>query len=324
MRAVAFTGAGGNNVVEMVDRVEPIPGDDEVLIGVRYAGLNPADLQQRAGRYPPPPGTIADIPGLEVAGTVLSHGGSVLEWQVGDRVMGLIGGGGLADRVVAHRRHLVRVPESISEMSAAAIPEAFITAHDAIRTQARLAMGETLLVQGANGGVGSAAVQIGVAAGARVIGTSRSTAGREFVESLGGEAISPENCVAQVEQLTSSRGVDVILELVGAPNLPADVLALREKGRIVVIGIGGGTEAKLSLDALLAKRATVFGSGLRYRSLEEKALAVRNFEREVLRALSLGALVAPVDRAFPAAQARAAFDYLETASKLGKVLLQFD
>lgn len=324
MRAVAFTGAGGNGVVELVNRADPVPGDDEVLIGVRHAGLNPADLQQRAGRYPAPPGTVADIPGLEVAGTILSHGGSVAEWKVGDRVMGLIGGGGLADRVVAHRRHLVRVPDAINEKCAAAVPEAFVTAHDAIRTQARLVMGETLLVQGANGGVGSAAVQIGIAAGARVIGTSRSAAGRAFVESLGGEAISPHDCVAQINELTGGEGVDVILELVGAPNLPADVRALHEKGRIVVIGIGGGTEANLPLEVLLAKRASVRGSGLRYRSLEEKAVAVRNFEREVLPPLSRGSVAAHVDRTFAAQDAHAAFDHLETASKHGKVLITFD
>lgn len=324
MRAVTFTGAGGNEVVAVVERIDPVPGDDEVLIEVRYAGLNPADLQQRAGRYPAPSGTVADVPGLEVAGTVLAGGSGAGEWQVGDRVMGLVGGGGLADRVVVNRRHLVRVPNAVDEQSAAAVPEAFVTAHDAIRTQAELVMGETLLVQGANGGVGSAAVQIGVAAGARVIGASRSEAGRAFVESLGGEAIGTDDVVDTVREFTGGEGVDVVLELVGAPNFPADVRLLRTKGRIIVIGIGGGVDATLPLGVLLAKRASVRGSGLRYRSLEEKAVAMRNFEREVLPHLARGSIVASVDRVFPAADVHAAFDHLENASKQGKVLIAFE
>lgn len=324
MRAVTFTGTGKNDVVAIVDRVDPVPGADEVLIGVRYAGLNPADLQQRAGLYPAPSGTVVDIPGLEVAGTVISVGSGAGDWRIGDRVMGLVGGGGLADRVVTNRRHLVRVPDVVDEQSAAAVPETFVTAHDAIRTQADLVMGETLLVQGANGGVGSAAVQIGVAAGARVIGTSRSEAGRAFVKSLGGEAIGTDDIADTVKDLTGGEGVDVVLELVGAPNFPADVRMLRTKGRIIVIGIGGGVDATLPLGVLLAKRASVRGSGLRYRSLEEKAVAMRRFEHEVLPHLARESVRASVDRVFPAVDAHAAFDHLETASKQGKVLIAFE
>ncbi|MCU1443371.1 MAG: Quinone oxidoreductase [Cryobacterium sp.] len=321
MRAVVFTGAGGNEVVEVVERADPVPGDDEVLIAAPYAGLNPADLHQRAGNYPPPPGTVLDIPGLEVAGTVVALGRAVTEWSMGDRVMGLVGGGGLADRVVANRRHVTRVPDMVDDSTAAAIPEAFLTAHDAVRTQAQLCMGETVLVQGANGGVGSAAVQIGVAAGARVIGVSRSAAGRAFIESLGAEAISGDNTRDSIAALTGGEGVDVVLELVGATNFPDDLFVLRDHGRIVVIGVGSGVDATLPLGVLIKKRASVRGSFLRYRNVEEKATAVRRFEREVLPHLARGTMAAQVDRVFPLSETRAAFDHLESATKLGKVLL---
>ncbi|SJN37007.1 Quinone oxidoreductase [Microbacterium esteraromaticum] len=323
MPAVVFTGSGGNEVVAFVERADPAPGADEVLIKVRYAGLNHADLGQRRGTYPAPAGTVADIPGLEVAGTVLAIGDHVDEWRVGDRVMGLIGGGGLADRVVTHRRHLVRIPDSIDDRSAAAFPEAFATAHDAIRSQAQLRMGETLLVQGANGGVGSAAIQIAVAAGARAIGTSRSADGRAFVDSLGGEGISPTGCVDEIQRLAGGAGVDVVLELVGAPNIPNDIEMLRTDGRIVVIGIGAGSHADLPLGLLLTKRATIRASGLRYRNIEEKALVMRNLEREVLPHLSRGSLVTSIDHVFSAADVQAAFDHLENGSKRGKVLIEF-
>lgn len=323
MRAIVFSGAGSNEVVKLHDRPDPTPDREEVLVQVVYAGLNPADLQQRAGRYPAPAGATPDVPGLEVAGTVLDCGEDVHEWQIGDRVMGLVGGGGLADRVIVHRRHLVQVPDAVNEQSAAAVPEAFVTAHDAIRTQAQLMMGETLLVHGANGGVGSAAVQIATAAGARVLGTSRSASGRAFVAALGGDAIITEEWPAIVDNLTAGEGVDVILELVGAPNFPANIDALRPLGRIIVIGIGSGAEAALPLGSLLAKRASIRGSGLRYRSLEEKAVAIRAFEREVLPHLASGRISAQVDRVFSAEDVTAAFDHLETASKRGKVLIRF-
>ena len=178
MRAVVFIGAGGNEVVRLDDRADPAPGDQDVLVQVRFAGLNPADLQQRAGRYPAPPGAPSDIPGLEVSGTVETCGANVVAWTPGDRVFGLVAGGGLADRVVVHERCVTRVPEVLDEREAAAVPEAFITAHDAVSTQAGLRPGETLLVHGAAGGVGSAAVQIGVSMGARVLGTVRDGPGR--------------------------------------------------------------------------------------------------------------------------------------------------
>jgi NADPH:quinone reductase len=320
VRAVVFTGAGGAEVMRLEERPDPEPGSEEVLVGVRFAGVNPADLAQREGRYPPPPGAPADVPGLEVAGTVVARGDAVGGWQEGDRVFGIVGGGGLADRVVVHGRHVTRVPENLDEQEAAAVPEAFVTAHDAVFTQAGLRLGHVLLVNGANGGVGTAAGQLGRAAGARVFGTVRSDGARERIAELGLEPLDPSGFV---EPLRALGGADIVLELVGAPNLPADFEALAIKGRVVVVGTGAGTDANLSLRALMSKRARLLGTLLRARPLEEKAAAVQAFAHEVVPQLA-GAQVRPiVDRIFPAADAAEAFDYLARPGKFGKVLLAF-
>lgn len=320
MRAIVFTGAGGNEVVTLEEREDPAPNGDEVVVAVRYAALNPADLAQRAGRYPAPPGAPADIPGIEVAGTVAACGPTARRFALGDRVFGIVGGGGLAERVVVHERHVTAVPLSLDDLGAAAVPEVFITAHDAIRSQADLRMGELLLVNGGNGGVGTAAVQIGAAAGARVIATVRASALREQVGSLGATVIPPEEVV---ERCRLEGGADVVLELVGAPNLGPNLDALAVKGRIVIVGTGAGTEALLDLRKLMGKRARLMGTVLRARPLEEKAFAVGAFEREVVPHLASGRIVPLVDRVFPADDAAAAFDRLEAAGKLGKVLLDF-
>jgi putative PIG3 family NAD(P)H quinone oxidoreductase len=320
VRAVVFSGTGGAEVMRLEERPDPAPGSEEVLVGVRFAGVNPADLAQREGRYPPPPGVTSDVPGLEVAGTVVGRGDAVRAWEDGDRVFGIVGGGGLADRVVVHERHVARVPENLEDREAAAVPEAFVTAHDALFTQAGLRMGDLLLVNGANGGVGTAAGQLGRAAGARVFGTVRSENARSRIAELGLEPLDP---VAFVEPLKALGGADVVLELVGGPNLPADFEALAVKGRIVVVGTGAGADADLSLRALMGKRARLFGTVLRARPLEEKAAAVQAFAHEVLPQLA-GAHVRPiVDRVFPAADAAEAFDYLARPGKFGKVLLAF-
>src|SRR5207249_259736 len=195
MRAIVYTGVGGREVMRLEERPDPRPGSDEVLVAVRFAGVNTADLAQRAGAYPAPPGAPQDVPGLEVAGTVIACGDAVLAWKEGDRVFGLVGGGGLADRVVVHERHVTAVPERLTEEEAAATPETFITAHDAIRTQAGLRPGDVLLVNGANGGVGTAGVQIGLCSGARVLANVRSEGVRERLRELGAEPVSPDDFV---------------------------------------------------------------------------------------------------------------------------------
>lgn len=323
MRAVVFTGAGGNEVVRLEERPDPEPGSQDVLVQVRFAGVNTADTAQRDGHYAAPPGSPADIPGLEVAGVVEACGEGVTAWKPGDRVFGLVGGGGLADRVVAHERHLARIPDGLDERDAAAVPEAFITAHDAIATQAGLRPGETLLVHGAGGGVGSAAVQIGVSMSARVLGTVRFDAAAELVSSLGAEAIPDEGFVDAVLERTGRTGADVILELVGAPHFPGNLKALALKGRIAVIGTGAGDQVALSLLSLMVKRAAIRASVLRARSLEDKALAVRAFEREVVPLLASGKIRALVDSVHPAERVTDAFDRMDGPGKLGRVLIEF-
>jgi NADPH:quinone reductase len=316
MRCVVFTGVGGGEVVAFQERPDPVPGSGDLIVRVRYAGLNPADLHQRAGHYPAPPGAPQDIPGLEVAGVVESVGSQVLAHQPGDRVFGLIAGGGLADRVAVHERCVTRVPDSLSDLDAAATPEAFITAHDALRTRGRLSMGETLLVHGANGGVGTAALQIGIAAGAQVFGVVRFDEAVALVRELGAEPVSDDDFAEHVR-------ADVILELVGAPHFPANLAALNQRGRIVIVGVGAGSKVELDLGSLMGRRAELHGTVLRARSLEEKALAVRAFEREVVPHLASGRMRPLVDRVYPAEKARDAYDRLAGPGKSGKVLVDF-
>ena len=323
MRAVVFTGAGGSEVIALEERPDPTPGGGEVLVAVTHAGLNPADADQRKGNYPAPPGAPHDIPGLEVSGEVLACGPGVHDWKPGDRVFGLVGGGGLADRVLAHERQLTAVPAKLTPEQAAAIPEAFITAHDAVFSQAGLRMGETLLVHGAAGGVGNAAVQLGVAAGARVLGTVRSAAAADSVRAAGAEAVPDEDFADAVRELTGGRGVDVIIELVGAPHFPGNLKAIATQGRITVVGIGAGGGIELPLGLLMRSRVTMRGTVLRARPLEQKAQAVRAFEREVVPQIASGAVAAQIDSIHPYADAAAAFERLEGRGKLGKVLLAF-
>lgn len=323
MRCIVFTGAGGNEVVDLQDRPDPDPGPEELIVHQRFAGLNPADLQQRAGRYPAPPGAPVDVPGLEVCGTVGRCGDRVTTWQIGDRVFGLVGGGGLSDRVRVHERAVARVPDTLPDEDAAAVAEAFITAHDAVVMQAGLRPGEHLLIHGAGGGVGSAAVQIGVHMGARVMGVVRNDRARTLVESLGGKPIADAGFDRAVTEHTDGHGADVILELVGAPHFPGDLDALAVGGRIVVVGVGAGQEVTIPLLELMRKRATLRGTVLRARPLEEKGAAVRAFEREIAPALAAGTMRPVVDRVFDAADAAAAFDHLAAPGRTGKVLLRF-
>lgn len=318
MRAIVFTGAGGNEVVRLEERADPTPGPEDVLVASRFAGLNPADLLQRAGRYPAPPGSPPDIPGLEVAGTVVACGERVAAWTPGDRVFGLVGGGGLASRVIVHERCVARVPDRLGDEEAAATPEAFITAHDAIRTQAGLAMGEHLLVHGAAGGVGTAAVQIGVRAGARVTAVVRSDAAAAAVGALGAAVIREEDFPTGVDG-----AVDVVVELVGATHLAGNLEVLARLGRIVIVSVASGAETPISLATLMQKRASIRGTVLRARPLDEKGAAVRAFEREVVPGLADGSIRPLVDSVHPAERCAEAFDRLAGRGKLGKVLLDF-
>jgi NADPH2:quinone reductase len=310
MRAVTID----DGELEIREHPDPVPGSGEVLVRVRAAGLNGADMHQRRGLYPAPPGSPQDIPGLELAGEVAALGSGALRFGVGERVMGIVGGGGQAELAVVHERQLMPVPERLDWVQAGGTPEAFTTAHDAIFTQAGLRSGERLLVHGGAGGVGSAAIQLGRAVGARVTATVRDPALRGQVAALGANVIEPEG-------FAKHGPFDVILELVGAPNLPDDLAALELWGRIAVIGIGAGAKADLHLGALMAKRARIHGSTLRPRPLEEKAATARALERSVLPLLASGELTVPIADTYPLEDAPRAYDRFEAGGKFGKIVL---
>lgn len=293
---------------------EPTPGAGEVLVEVRAAGLNGADRLQVAGLYPPPPGSPPDIPGLELAGEVVALGRGAARVALGDRVMAVVGGGGQAERAVVHESHLLRVPDGVGWPAAGGFPEVYTTAFDALFTQAGLSVGEAVCVHGAAGGVGMAAVQLAQAAGARVTATVRDADRRGDVAATGANAIAPEG-------FGEHGPFDVILELVGAPNLPADLAGLATGGRIAVIGVGAGAKAEVNLLQLMGSRAAIMGSTLRARSLEEKATVARRMERHVLPLLASGALAVPVHATYPMHDAAAAYDAFAAGGKLGKIVL---
>jgi NADPH2:quinone reductase len=319
MRCVAFTGVGTNDVVSVESRPDPEPSKLEVLIATEYAAVNPADVLQREGRHPAPAGSPSDIPGLEVAGTVIARGDAVTSVDVGDRVFGLVGGGGLADRVVAHERELTRVPEALDDAAAASVPEAFITAFDAISVQAGLGAGDTLLVNGASGGVGTAAVQLGVALGAVVVANVRSVGRRARIAELGATALGAPEVFEHVRELG---GAHTILELVGAVHMPENLKALAPSGTLVVVAGQPGDVATLALRDLMSRRARVLGTTLRRRPLEQKAWLVQQFARRVVPWLAEQRVAPIIDRVFELSEATAAFDYIRTPGKLGKVLLR--
>jgi NADPH2:quinone reductase len=309
----AVTIREGALVVE--DRPDPEPGRDELLVRVRAAGVNGADMLQRRGAYPAPPGSPPDIPGLELAGEVAALGPGARRFGEGDRVMAVVGGGGQAELTVLHERVAMPVPAGVDWPQAGGIPEVFATAHDAVFTQADLRPGERLLVHGAAGGVGTAAVQLGRAAGARVTATVRRDELRPAVERLGAEVIPPDG-------FGEHGPYDVILELVGAANLAENIESLARTGRIVVIGVGGtGPRGEINLAAMMQRRARIHGSTLRSRSLEEKALVARRLEREVLPLFESGALTVPVEATFPLDEVESAYERFAAGGKLGKIVL---
>ncbi len=293
---------------------DPVAGSEEVLVRVHAAALNGADMMQRRGLYPAPPGSPQDIPGMEFAGEVAALGPGAPRFAVGDRVMGIVGGGAQAELITAHERVLMGVPEGLDWAAAGGLPEVFTTAHDALFTQGELRPGERLLVHGGAGGVGTAAIQLARAAGASVSASVRHEALREQVAAFGASVIAPEG-------FAEHGPFDVILELVGAPNMAENLQALDTGGRIAVIGVSAGAKAELNLLALMAKRARIHGSTLRARPLEEKALAARRVEREVLPLFAAGELRVPVAETFSLAEAAAAYERFAAGGKLGKIVI---
>ena len=327
MKAVYIKEFGGPENLEYREVEDtPEPKDSDVLIRVRASGLNRADLLQRRGLYPPPAGYSTNIPGLEFAGEVEEVGDGVSGFMVGDRVFGITAGEAHAEKLLVDASLVAILPANLNFVEAAAIPEVFITAHDAIFTQAGLKDGETLLIHAVGSGVGLAGLQLGKTFGATVIGTSRSwdklTRCMEF-EIDHGVITDDLSFADEVLRLTDNRGVDVILDLVGGDYFPKNLKCLAVKGRLMLVGLTAGTKAEFDLGVALRKRVTIIGTTLRGRPTEEKAATVKKFAEEVVPLFAEGKLVPNVDRVFPASDVRAAHEYLESNESFGKVILEF-
>lgn len=325
MRAVVLTRAGGPEVLELQERALPEPGPGQIRVRVRASALNRADLLQRRGGYPAPPGAPADVPGLEYAGEVDALGEGTALWREGDRVMGIVGGGGHAEYVVVHEREAIGVPDNLSWAEAAAVPEVFLTAFDALFARLELALGERLLIHAVGSGVGTAALQLAVAAGATVLGTSRTAEKLERARVLGLDVAidsAQEDVAGAVERATGGRGVHAVLDLIGGAGLGANLRALVPSGgRIVVVGSLAGAEAPLELGLLMRKRARLIGTVLRTRPLEEKIALARRFDEQAIPLLASGRVRPVVDRSYRFEEIAEAHGYMESNESFGKIVL---
>jgi len=325
MRALTITRPGGPEVLELRTMPDPSIGPDEVLVRVRASALNRADLLQRRGLYPAPPGSPADIPGLEFAGEVVACGELVTTLQPGDRVMGIVGGGGQAERLKLHERLCLLIPPGMSFEDAAAVPEAFLTAYDALFLRGGLKPGEAVLLHAAGSGVGTAAAGIATVAGARVVALSRSPDKRRRLESMGVHRVldpAAPHLVESIRMATGGEGVACVIDFLGAAswNLNVDVLAPR--GRLVLVGTMSGAKVEADLSALMRKRLTVVGTVLRSRPVEEKIELVQSFARTMLPLLAAGRLQPVVDRIVPLEDAAAAHAAMERNENFGKIVLK--
>jgi NADPH:quinone reductase len=324
MKAIVITRPGGPEVLEVAERPIPVPGPGEIRVRVRASALNRADLIQRRGRYPAPPGAPSDVPGLEYAGEVDAVGDGAGLWAVGNRVMGIVGGGGHAEYVVVHEREAVRVPHHLTWEEAAAVPEVFFTAYDALFRQLNLVVGERVLIHAVGSGVGTAAVQLARAAGAVTIGTSRTPAKLRRATELGLDvAVDAANggWEAAVEDAAEGAGVQAVLDLVGGPYFAPNLRSLSIGGRLVVVGTVGGTEVQLDLGTLMRKRIRLIGTVMRSRPLEEKIALAREFSRSVVPLLASGRVRPVVDEVLPFARIADAHRRLETNETFGKIVL---
>jgi NADPH:quinone reductase len=326
MRAAIITRPGGPDVLEVQERPTPVPSDNEVLIRVHASALNRADLLQREGHYPAPPGAPADIPGLEFAGEVVALGKAVTSWREGDRVFGVVGGGGNAEYLVADAQTVARVPSVLSWTDAAAIPEAFITAHDALVTQAGVRAGESVLIHAVGSGVGLASVQLARAWRATPYGTARTASKIEKAREFGladGIVVGDDTMVIvpAVERWTTGKGIDVTLDLVAGAYVPAEIQAAAKRGRIMFIGTVAGRTATVPIGMILGKRLTLRGTVLRARSIDEKREVTAAFARDVVPLFESGVLGPTVDRVFPLVEIAAAHERLASNETFGKVVI---
>jgi putative PIG3 family NAD(P)H quinone oxidoreductase len=324
---VSFGGVEGLEIREVPDAARATL--DRVCVRVHAAGLNRADILQRLGRYPAPPGYPQDIPGIEFAGEVEEIGNEVRMWKVGDRVCGIIGGGGQAQYVTVPENHLAPVPTNLDWAEAAAVPEVFMTAYDALFTQCGLTIGERVLIHAAGSGVGTAAIQLVRVAGAFAYGTSRTAGKLERAKEFGlTESVvagsDPMEFVAPVKSWTGDKGVDVVLDLVGAAYLSANLAVLATKGRVIFVGTTSGSKAEIDFSVAMTKRLRIMGTALRIRSAEEKATATRLFTEQVVPLLANGKVRPVIDKVFPMNEARAAHERIESNESFGKVVLMIE
>ena len=327
MKAIVITRPGAAEVLEMQEKPKPEPGVGQIRVRVRTSALNRADILQRQGNYPVPPGEPADISGMEYAGEVDAIGPSATLWKIGDRVMGIIGGGGHAEYVRIHEREAIPIPRSLSWEEAAAIPEVFLTAYDALFNRVGLRLGETLLIHAIGSGVGTAGLQLARAAGARVIGTARSAGKLEQASKLGldiGIDSSRGDWAAEVEAAIGADRVHAVLDLVGGNYLDGNLRVLGSRGRIVVVGLTAGAMAQLNMGVLLRKRLTIVGTVLRARPLEEKIALARDFAVRVVPLFEAGRIKPVVDRIFSFAEVRAAHQLMESNETFGKIVLRWE
>ncbi|MEE9285485.1 MAG: NAD(P)H-quinone oxidoreductase [Dehalococcoidia bacterium] len=324
MRAAVITRPGGPEVLEVRAVEEPRAGPDEVLVDVKATALNRADLLQRAGHYPGPADARADVPGLEMAGVVAAIGDRVTELAPGDRVFGLLSGGGYAQRVVVNHAMAVRIPENLDFQQAASVPEVFLTAYDALFNWCRLSMGERALIHAAGSGVGVAAIQLARETGAVTFGTASSAEKLRRAAELGldvGINYRDDDFAEVIRQRTHGRGVDVVLDVIGAPYWERNIASLALKGRMVLVGTMGGGRVEANIGALMPKRLSVFGTVLRMRSLGEKVVLTEQFRRHVLPLLASGRVRPIVNRVFPLDEAAEAHRYMESNANFGKIVL---
>jgi len=325
MRALTISQPGGPEVLEIRNAADPVISAEEVLVRVRASALNRADILQRRGLYPAPPGVAPDVPGLEFSGEVEASGALVTTFQPGDRVMGLVGGGGQAEKVRVHERLCLGIPPGMSFEDAAAVPEAFLTAYDALFERARLQAGETVLVHAAGSGVGTAAASMAAVSGARVVALSRSPEKRRRLAALGAHHVFDPAAASVTESIRRASGGDgirVVLDLVGAAVWALNMDVLATLGRIVLVGTMGGRKVEADLSALMHKRATVVGTVLRTRPIEEKIELVQRFSRTMLPLLASGRLSPVVHRVFPLEEAAGAHAAMERNENFGKIVLR--
>lgn len=326
MRAAIITQPGGPEVLELQERPTPEPGVGQIRVRVRASALNRADVMQRAGNYPVPPGVSPDMSGMEYAGEVDALGPSAALWKIGDRVMGIVAAGGHAEYLCVHEREAMPVPKAMSWEDAAAIPEVFLTAYDALFNRLALRTGETLLIHAAGSGVGTAALQIGRVAGARVVGTARSAGKLEQAKKLGldiGIDASRGDWALQVEAAIGTECVHAVMDLVGGNYLEGNLRVLALRGRIVVVGLTAGATAPLNMGGLLRKRLTVVGTTLRGRPLEEKIALARDFAERIVPLFEAGRIKPVVDRVFSFDEIRAAHELIESNKTFGKIVLRW-